>query len=265
VTIFPDAQTNYTVQEHGIVTITSPSYSDARSLIVNSNVHSLAFDPTPGSIHHDGMADTSGLPLVSPESSVDANSDAGKMLADFVATGSSVDGTIKFADANHTGTPTASLVSEGSGYIGSFLLNGPSENNGNVSVGFKFSLGHDQMNLSPGTALTQSYAVTVGDPQHLDANVTQTISVSLGGPGNDNFVFHPGIGADTIINFNPQLDTIELDHFTQAQTVGELASLITTDAHGDAVIALGHDDGITLPGMTALQLHAMLQSFVHLH
>ena len=38
-------------------------------------------------------------------------------------------------------------------------------------------------------------------------------SVSIGGPGNDTFVFKPDIGADTIVNFNPQADTIELDHF----------------------------------------------------
>ena len=89
--------------------------------------------------------------------------------------------------------------------------------------------------------------------------------VSIGGPGNDQFVFHPGIGADTIVNFNPQADTIELDHFANIQTIQELASLITTDAHGDAVIDLGHHDSITLPGMNAAQLQAVLQSVVHLH
>jgi hypothetical protein len=44
-----------------------------------------------------------------------------------------------------------------------------------------------------------------------------------------------------------------------------LASLITTDAHGYAVIELGHNDSITVPGMTANYLQAHLQSLVHLH
>src|SRR5262249_812596 len=63
-----------------------------------------------------------------------------------------------------------------------------------------------------------------------DAAANQTVSV--GGPGNDHFVFRPGAGAETIANFNPQQDTIELDHFTNAQTVQELQSLVTNDAHG---------------------------------
>ncbi len=45
------------------------------------------------------------------------------------------------------------------------------------------------------------------------------MSVTVGGPGNDNFVFAPGVGADTVLNFNPQQDTIELDHFAAAQTL----------------------------------------------
>ena len=57
-------------------------------------------------------------------------------------------------------------------------------------------------------------------------------SVSIGGPGNDNFVFHPGVGADTIANFNAKADTIELDHFANIQNMQQLAALITTDAHG---------------------------------
>ena len=89
-------------------------------------------------------------------------------------------------------------------------------------------------------------------------------SVSVAGPGNDSFVFHPGIGADTVANFNPQNDTIELDHFANIQNVQQLAALIGTDAHGDAVIELGHNDSITLPGVTQSYLQAHLQSLVHL-
>jgi hypothetical protein len=109
-----------------------------------------------------------------------------------------------------------------------------------------------------GAPLTQSYVVAVTDPQNPAVNVEQTISISIGGPGNDNFVFAPGVGADTIVNFDPQADTIQLNNFANIQNVQQLASLITTDIHGDAVIELGHNDSNTIPGVTANYLQAHL-------
>ena len=160
---------------------------------------------------------------------------------------------------------TASFTPEnnGAGYVGTFSVNPASASNGNISVSWGLDLSHDQINLAPGQTSTQSYDVVVNEGSNTVLN--QTVSVSLGGPGNDNFVFHPGIGADTIVNFDPQKDTIELDQFANVQSVQQLASMIATDAHGDAVIDLGHNDSITLPGMTPAQLQQMLQSVVHLH
>jgi len=88
-------------------------------------------------------------------------------------------------------------------------------------------------------------------------------SVSIG--GNDTFVFHPGEGAQTINNFNPQNETIELDHFANIQNVQELAAAITSDGQGDAVIELGHGDSIAVAGVSATFLQQHLQSLVHLH
>ena len=82
-------------------------------------------------------------------------------------------------------------------------------------------------------------------------------------PDNDTFVFRPGMGAETADNFNAN-DTIELDHFANIQSVQQLTSLITNEPHGDAVIALGHNDSITLPGVSANYLQAHLHSLVHL-
>ena len=62
-----------------------------------------------------------------------------------------------------------------------------------------------------------------------------TVSVTVGGPGNDNFVFAPGVGADTITNFNPEADTIELYHFANVQNTQQLAAAITTVRTGNAV------------------------------
>jgi VCBS repeat-containing protein len=175
------------------------------------------------------------------------------------------DGIITVADTDPSNTQTASFTPEASGYSGSFSLDAVIVNDGSASVGWAFSLGNDQIPLAAGQTVTQSYNVSVTDPQNPAVDVSQTASVSIGGPGGDNFVFQPGIGADTIANFNPQSDTIELNGFNNIQSVQELASLITNDAHGDAVIDLGHNDSITLPGMSPTELQAMLQSAVHLH
>jgi hypothetical protein len=90
-------------------------------------------------------------------------------------------------------------------------------------------------------------------------------SVAVAGADTDTFVFHPGMGAETATNFNPKADSIEVDHFANIESVQQLASLITTDAQGDAVLALGHHDSITLPGVSANYLQAHLSSIVHLH
>ena len=67
---------------------------------------------------------------------------------------------------------------------------------------------------------------------------TRPTSVSIGGPGNDHFVFTPGVGADSVANFNPHHDTVELNHSAETQNIQELQSLVTPDAHGDASINL---------------------------
>jgi hypothetical protein len=180
------------------------------------------------------------------------------------ATADGASGSVAFADANSGDTFSASFTPEGANYVGNFSVSAVTENNGTASVGFDF--GSDQVNLSPGGTVTQSYNVTLADAQNPAANGSQNVAVTIGGPGNDNFVFAPGVGADTITNFNPQQDTIELNHFTDAQTVQELQSLITTDAHGDAVLNLGHNDSITLANVTTPQLQqAILANHVLLH
>jgi FecR protein len=97
------------------------------------------------------------------------------------------------------------------------------------------------------------------------ANASTGPSVSIGGAGNDTFVFHPGEGAQTVNNFNPQNETIELDHFANIENMQELAAAITPDAHGNAVLELGHGDSIAIPGVSATFLQQNLQSLVHLH
>ena len=104
------------------------------------------------------------------------------------------------------------------------------------------------------------------DGQQSGAQLEQNASVSIAGADGDHFVFAPGIGAESVTNFNTQQGTIELDHFTDAQTIQELQSLVTTDAHGDAIINLGHNDSVTLDGVTTQQLQQVIQAgHVFLH
>ncbi len=176
------------------------------------------------------------------------------------ATADGSGGNVVFADANSADSLTTNFTPDGSNYIGSFSAESPITSDGNVAVGFQFDLASDQINLAPGETLTQSYNVTLADAQNPAAGQTQAVAVTVGGPGNDNFVFAPGVGADTVLNFNPQQDTIELDHFANAQTALQLQALITTDVHGDAVIDLGNHDSITFANTTAAQLQQVLQA-----
>ena len=169
-----------------------------------------------------------------------------------------VTGEISLTGAAPSDQLTASVTAEGTNYSGHFDLGPVSEGNSGTTVEFDFT--NDQINIASGQTITQSYDIAVADAQSPAANQNLTASVSIGGPGNDNFVFAPGIGADTIANFNPQHDSIELDHFANAQTVQELQSLVTNDGHGDAVINLGHHDSITVAGVTAPELQQIIQA-----
>ena len=175
-----------------------------------------------------------------------------------VASADGASGTIAFSDGGTGDTFSGSFAAQGSSDVGSFSLGSVSDNNGSVSVDWAFKL-PDQASPASEETLTESYDVKLSDAQNPADSVNQTVSVTVGGPGNDNFVFQPGIGADTIENFNPQQDSIELDHFNNAQTIQELQSLISATAHGDAVINLGHNDSITVAGETPTQLQQLIQ------
>ena len=220
-------------------TLTFVDFTGTFSFATNGSSGTDIFDPPPtGSISEPSVLST----------------------ATSTATADSVSGSISFANSHSGDIFTDSITPDGANYAGSFSLDRPTDNSGHVSVGFDFMANNDQMNLTPCETLTQSYSVSVADAQNPVENVNQTVSVTIGGPGNDHFVFAPGIGADTVTNFNAQQDTIELDHFANAQTAQELQALITTDVHGDAVINLGHNDSVMLAGVTDTQLLHIIQA-----
>jgi hypothetical protein len=118
-------------------------------------------------------------------------------------------------------------------------------------------------------ALTQSY--TVSDSSN--PGVAQTVAVSVGGLGHDQFVFNPGVGADTMVNFptgsNSQGgyvgDTIELDNFSNIQSVTDVLQHLSTDTHGNAVVDLGNHDSITFQGINAATIQANAMHMFILH
>jgi hypothetical protein len=172
----------------------------------------------------------------------------------------SAQGTLSFADNDAATDLSTSVTPDGQNYVGNLTTGTVTESNGTASVDYGFSLGSDQIHVGVGQTVTQSYQVSLVDGADHAANATQTASVSIGGAGNDNFVFGPGVGADTVLNFNTQQDTVELDHFGDVQTVQELQSLITSNTHGDAVMDLSHSDSVTLAGVTPAQLQQAIQA-----
>ncbi len=64
-----------------------------------------------------------------------------------------------------------------------------------------------------------THGVNIFDPPATASATGAKGSVSISGPNSDAFVFHPGMGAETATNFNPKVDTIELDHFANIDLV----------------------------------------------
>ncbi len=236
---------------------------DLTGINYNSPTFSEVYNASTGLLTVSDGSDVANITLDNFDGTLSfaSNGDGGTLITDPPRTSDvTAEGVMSLSGIGSVPAYTYNATPEVSNCTGTFSLDPPTESNGTVSVGFDFMANNDQMNLAPGETLTQSYDVSIADAQNPAENVKQTVSVTVGGPGNDNFVFAPGVGADTITNFNPQQDTLELDHFANAQTVQELQSLITTDAHGDAVINLGHNDSVTLAGVTDPQLQQVIQA-----
>jgi hypothetical protein len=221
-----------------------------------SNVATLTFD------HVDGMlnfaSDSHGGVMITNAS---ASTAAEIGTVDATVSEAGVDGTITAADPGTSAALTTSVTAMGASDLGELSVHPATSANGTVSVAFNFN--PDQANVAAGQTVTQSYDVAVNEGA--STILHQAVSVSIGGAGSDNFVFSPGVGADTIVNFDATRDTIDLSHFTNIQTVQQLEALTTTNTHGDAVIDLGNHDSITIAGMTAAQFQQVMQSTVHLH
>jgi VCBS repeat-containing protein len=176
-----------------------------------------------------------------------------------------VKGTLAFGDTDPADTHSVSVAPQngGAGYLGNFTVDAV---DGQDAVGWHFNFD----SASATKTVTQMYDVAVTD-NHADgthSSATQSVSVTIAGPGNDAFVFHPGVGSETIVHAG-SADTIELDGFSAVTNGNQLAQLLSeaqagqpqplfTAANGgrDMVISLGHHDSITLTDVQLSDLHA---------
>ena len=77
-----------------------------------------------------------------------------------------------------------------------------------------------------------------------------------GSGGGDVFVFARPIGNDLVYNFDVALDKIDLIGFNNVASFSDIQTNLTDDANGNAVIAIGAGETITLPGVDASSLNA---------
>jgi hypothetical protein len=77
---------------------------------------------------------------------------------------------------------------------------------------------------------------------------------------NDTFVFTSRFGHDTITNFQPKTDVLQIDHSVFANVQALLAAT-QDDGHGNAVITADLHDSITLQHVTLAQLQAHHSDF----
>jgi hypothetical protein len=82
---------------------------------------------------------------------------------------------------------------------------------------------------------------------------TAVAPAAIGPNGSDTFVFAANFGHETIANFHPDTDVIEIDHAVFADFQALLAAT-HDDGHGNAVIAANPTDNITIKNVTVAQL-----------
>ena len=161
-----------------------------------SEVATLTFDDFSGTLN---IANSDGNTIITDPPGTSANA-----LMPSSATANGTNGSITYADANTPNPQTANFAPEGSTHVGTFTLDPVGGSNGSPAFVSGFHLDNDQINIAPEGTMALSYAANVGDVQNPALTMNETASVSVGGPGNDTFIFGPKIGADTIDNFYPQ-------------------------------------------------------------
>jgi hypothetical protein len=113
---------------------------------------------------------------------------------------------------------------------------------------------------------TSSSATVFIAPATLVLPAAQVIAPASGNaslPGSaasDAFVFGAHFGNDTIVDFQPGVDSVRIDH-TLFATVAELFAHTADDAAGNAVINVASDQSIKFQGISTAVIEQHLNDF----
>ena len=177
-----------------------------------------------------------------------AGADTGGALTIFEA-GHAVD-SITFANGEYT-TASFTLSSDGSG--GTLITDPPPSATTADAATTSLS---DSADTHIGGSNANN-TIAGGDTLIGGGQANQTL---IGNGNNDTFVFAPGFGHDTITNFQPTADVLQIDHsvFTNVQA---LLAATQDDGHGNAVITADLHDSLTLQHVTVAQLQTHQSDF----
>lgn len=150
------------------------------------------------------------------------------------------DGSISFSDAETADTHTASVMSLGSGYVGTFSVDPVSEVPGSGSVAWHYSVDNaDIQFLAQGQTLVQTYAVSIFDSN--GASTVQDVSIAITGV-NDA----PAAVSETIITDVGAGGTVNIPGWALASndtdpdiTDGHSLGAVTSSSGGSAGAAFG--------------------------
>ena len=166
------------------LTVTDPGHTTLNFTLAG-NLSASAWTVTPDS-------NNAGVDIVDPPAASPSNAST----PNFSGALHEFSDTSTFTGPDISTTLKTSFAPERSNYFGTFYLVSLWGNHGSASVKYGFMPGNDQ-NLPNNQTVTQSYDVSVTNQQNATTVAKEVVSVSIGGPGNDQFVFHPGVGADT--------------------------------------------------------------------
>ena len=177
-----------------------------------------------------------------------AGADTGGTLTIF--DGGNAVGQLAFATGEFT-TVSFNLVSDGSG--GTLITDPPTST---TPAGSATTLTSD----SAATVTGGSNGNTIIAGGNAQIGGGQANQILTGNGNNDTFVFSPGFGHDTITNFQPINDELQIDHSVFAN-VQDLLAATQDDGHGNAVITADLHNSITLQHVTVAQLQAHQSDF----
>ncbi len=105
----------------------------------------------------------------------------------------------------------------------------------------------------------------IEDPEIAPAHNQRGVSVSIGGPRNDNFVFHPANPTDTSVKLECDKTPVHSIDVADAE-LGRHLALFITGGDGDAVTEYGYHDASALPDAATTQLQQIAQAhYIHSH